>query len=136
MKTAKTFRAEIGGQPFSAEFSDMAGRADGAVLVRHGETAVLVAAVMGSAKEHLDYFPLSVEYEERFYAAGMILGSRFMRREGRPSDAAVLNARLVDRAIRPLFNHEMRNEVQVVVTALSIDEANDPDVAAIVGASL
>ena len=74
-----------------------------------------------------DYFPLTVNYEEKFYAAGKILGSRFMRREGRASDDAVLNGRLIDRTIRPLFDQSVRREVQVVVTVLTIDKENDPD---------
>lgn len=137
MMESKTFSLDIGGRSFNAEFSDMAEQADGAAFVRYGDTMVLVTAVMSNnAREQLDYFPLAVDYEEKFYAAGMILGSRFMRREGRPSETAILTSRLIDRTIRPLFNKKIRNEVQVVATTLSIDEKNDPDVVAIIGASL
>ena len=83
----------------------------------------------------LPYFPLSVEFEEKFYASGQILGSRFMRREGRPSDGAVLSGRIVDRTIRPLFDHGIRNEVQVIVTVLAMGE-DDPDTLGVIGASL
>lgn len=132
----KKFETVIGGKKVEAIFSDLAGQANGSVMLRMGDTMVLVTAVMGS-KERLDidYFPLSVEYEERFYAAGQILGSRFMRREGRPSDEAVLSGRIVDRTIRPLFNPVLRKDVQVIVTVLSIDQ-DDPDVLSVTAASL
>ena len=119
-----------------ADFTDLTEQAHGSVILRYGETAILVTAVM-SEKDNpgLPYFPLSVEFEEKFYAAGAILGSRFMRREGRPSDEAVLSARIVDRTIRPLFDHHIRNDVQVVITVLAIGE-DDPDVLGIIGASL
>lgn len=132
----RTFSTEIGGKTLTAEFTDLADQAHGSVLLRYGNTAVFATAVMEDDRdEGKDYFPLSVEYEEKFYAAGAILGSRFMRREGRPSDDAVLSGRVVDRTIRPLFDHDMRNPVQVVVTILSIDE-DDPDVLAVNAASL
>ena len=89
---SKTYSVDIGGKTLSAEFNDWADQANGSVLVRYGNSAVLATAVMGSKESNLDYFPLSVEYEEKFYAAGAILGSRFMRREGRPSDEAVPSA--------------------------------------------
>lgn len=132
----KKFETSIGGKPVEVSLSDLAAQAHGSVILRMGETVVLVTAVMG-AKERtdIDYFPLSVEYEERFYAAGKILGSRFMRREGRPSDEAVLSGRIVDRTIRPLFNPILRKDVQVIVTVLSIGE-DDPDVLAVNAASL
>lgn len=132
----KKFETVIGGKKVEAIFSDLAGQANGSVMLRMGDTMVLVTAVMGS-KERLDidYFPLSVEYEERFYAAGQILGSRFMRREGRPSDEAVLSGRIVDRTIRPLFNPILRKDVQVIVTVLSIDQ-DDPDTLGVIAASL
>jgi polyribonucleotide nucleotidyltransferase len=105
-------------------------------MVRMGETVVLVTAVMGyEEKPSMGYFPLSVEFEERHYASGQILGSRFARREGKPSDGAVLSARIIDRTIRPLFNHAIRNEVQVVATVLAMGE-DDPDVLSVIGASL
>ncbi|MEW5907905.1 MAG: polyribonucleotide nucleotidyltransferase [Patescibacteria group bacterium] len=133
----KNFETEIAGKKLSVEISDLADQANGAVLVRYGETTVFATAVMTKYKrEDVDYFPLTVDYEERFYAAGMILGSRFIRREGKPSEEAILTARLIDRTIRPLFNMQIKNEVQVIVLALSIDNKNDPDIPAIIAASL
>jgi polyribonucleotide nucleotidyltransferase len=131
-----TYSTEVGGKTVTAEFSDLTVQASGSVIVRLGETAVLVTAVMSEEeKTGMSYFPLSVEFEEKFYAAGQILGSRFMRREGRPSDGAVLSGRIIDRTIRPLFDHSIRNEVQVIVTVLAMGE-DDPDVLGIIGASL
>ena len=134
MKT-KEYVFEVGGKKLTAEFTDLADQANGSVIVRLGNTTVLVTAVMGKYEKDSDYFPLTVDYEERFYAVGQILGSRFMRREGRPSDEAVLSGRVVDRTIRPLFNQNFRQEVQVVVTILSLAE-DDPDIPAVIGASL
>lgn len=120
----------------TAEFTDLTEQANGSVILRYGNTAVLATAVMSSrTRDDIDYFPLTVDYEERYYAAGAILGSRFMRREGRPSDAAILSGRIVDRTIRPLFPQHIRNEVQVVVTVLALDE-EDPDQIAVNAASL
>ena len=133
----KTYSTDIGGRVLSVEFTNMAMHANGSCIVRYGETTVLATAVQSkSVREGTDFFPLMVDYEEKFYAAGRILGSRFMRREGRASDEAVLVARLVDRSIRPFFNQKVRNDTQVVVLALSIDEDNDPDILAILAASL
>lgn len=127
---------ELGGKTLTATFSDLADQADGSVMLRYGDTIVLATAVMSPySKEGLGYFPLTVDYEERFYAAGAILGSRFLRREGRPSEEAILSGRVVDRTLRPLFDGKIRNEVQVVITVLSID-AYDPDVIAVNAASL
>jgi polyribonucleotide nucleotidyltransferase len=132
----KTFVTEIGGKTLTAEFTDLADQAHGSAIVRYGNTVVLATAVMSEKlRNDIDYFPLTVDYEEKFYAAGQILGSRFMRREGRPSDEAILSGRVVDRTIRPLFDHRMRNDVQVIITVLSIDE-DDPDVLAVIAASL
>ncbi|MFC1731437.1 polyribonucleotide nucleotidyltransferase [candidate division KSB1 bacterium] len=132
----KEYSTEIGGKTLTATFTDLTDQADGSVILRYGNTAVLATAVMsGHAKEGLGYFPLTVDYEEKFYAAGAILGSRFMRREGRPTDEAVLSGRAVDRTIRPLFDQRIRNDVQVVITVLSIDEY-DPDVLAVIAASI
>jgi len=132
----QTFEMELAGKTLSADFTNLTEQAHGSVILRYGETAILVTAVM-SEKDNpsLPYFPLSVEFEEKFYAAGAILGSRFMRREGRPSDEAVLSARIVDRTIRPLFNHQIRNDVQVVVNVLAMGE-DDPDVLGVIGASI
>ena len=131
---SKQYSIEIGGKTLSAEFNDLAENADGSVIVRYGNTAVLATAVMGDLKDG-DFFPLTVDFEERFYATGRILGSRFVRREGKPSTEAILAGRIVDRTIRPLFNQKIRNEVQVIVTTLSIDEY-DPDVVSVIAASL
>ncbi len=133
--TKKEYSIEIAGKAISAEFSDLADQANGSVMVRSGNTIVLATAVMGEDPKDAPFFPLTVDYEEKFYASGQILGSRFMRREGRPSDEAVLSGRVVDRTIRPLFNQKMRNEVQVVITVLSLGE-QDPDVLAVLAASL
>lgn len=131
----QTFTTDFGGRTLTAEFTDLASQANGSVIVRYGDTAVLATAVMGKDERSLDYFPLTVDYEERFYAAGQILGSRFMRREGKPSDEAILSGRAVDRTIRPLFDSRIRVDVQVVITILSLGE-DDPDILAIIAASL
>src|SRR3989344_5354492 len=134
---SKKFTTEIGGRTLTAEFNDLAHQANGSCLITYGGTVVLATAVQNkSMREGVDFFPLTVDYEEKFYAAGMILGSRFMRREGRASDEAILVSRLIDRSIRPLFNQKTRNETQVIVLTLSIDEDNDPDVLAILATSL
>lgn len=132
---SKSFSMELAGKTLTAEFNDLTAHANGSVLVRYGETAILVTAVQSDRESSASYFPLSVEFEEKFYAAGQILGSRFQRREGRPSDEAVLSARIVDRTIRPLFDQTVRRDTQVVVTVLAVGE-DDPDVLGIIGASL
>ncbi|HEY9583053.1 MAG TPA: polyribonucleotide nucleotidyltransferase [Candidatus Paceibacterota bacterium] len=135
--TKKEFSMQLGGRILTATFSDLADQTNGSVMIRMGDTIVLVTAVMGKTdKAGIDYFPLTVDYEEKFYAAGKIMGSRFIKRENRPSDEAILSGRIVDRTIRPLFNQDMRREVQVVATVLSIDDTNDPDTLAVIGASL
>ena len=135
--TKKEFSMDLAGRTLTATFSDLADQTNGSVMMRQGDTIVLVTAVMGKMdRAGIDYFPLSVDYEEKFYAAGKIMGSRFIKRENRPSDEAVLSGRIVDRTIRPLFDQEMRREVQVVATVLSIDDINDPDTLAVIGASL
>src|SRR3989344_2599410 len=132
----KTYETEYCGKKLKVEISDLADQANGSVLVRYGETVVFATAVMGGKKEGADFFPLTVDYEEKFYAAGKIMGSRFIKREGRPSEEAILTARIIDRTIRPLFDRRLRNEIQVVVLALSVDGKNDSDIPAIVAASL
>lgn len=131
----KVFETTLAGAPVSIEVSEIAHQANAAVIGRLGDTTVLATAVMGDTDRATDYFPLTVDYEERFYAAGKILGSRFVRREGKASDEATLSARLIDRTIRPLFDQRLRREVQVVVTILSYDEKNDPDSIALLAAS-
>ncbi|MBI2626260.1 MAG: polyribonucleotide nucleotidyltransferase [Candidatus Nealsonbacteria bacterium] len=133
----KTFKLEIGGRDLIIETKPLAGKANGSILVRYGDTVVLATAVMSKKEsENQDFFPLTVEYEERYYAAGKILGSRFIRRESRPSDEAIITARAIDRAIRPRFPKNLGREVQVVVTCLSWDGQNDPDVLGLLAASL
>lgn len=132
----KKWSLQIGGRELVIETGLMAKQAGGSVTVRYGDTVVLATAVMSKGASRINgYFPLMVDYEERYYAAGKIKGSRFIKREGRPSDEAVLTGRVVDRTIRPLFNSRMRNEVQVVVTVLSIDGENDPDIVSMIAAS-
>lgn len=131
------FKLNIGGRDLIVEIRDLASKANGNVFVRYGDTVVLTTAVMSNReREGIDFFPLSVEYEEKFYAAGKILGSRFMRREGKPSDEAILSARAIDRTIRPRFPEGFRKEVQVVVTCLSWDGQNDPDIIGFLASSL
>lgn len=132
----RTWSLEIGGRNLVIGTGMLAKQASGAVTVRSGDTVVLATAVMSKEMSKITgYFPLMVDYEERYYAAGKIKGSRFMKREGRPSDDAVLSGRAVDRTVRPLFDSRMRNEVQVVVTTLSVDGDNTPDLVAMIGAS-
>ena len=131
---SNTFELEVAGRTLSIEIGAMAPQADGAAVVRYGDTVVLVTAVMGSVREGIDFFPLTIEYEERMYAIGRIPGS-FFRREGRPTTEATLAARLTDRPLRPRFPKGMRNEVQVISTILSVDQVNQPDIMTIIGAS-
>jgi polyribonucleotide nucleotidyltransferase len=127
---------EIGGRTLTVETGHVAQQASGAVTVRMGDTMLLVTAVMSSTpREGIDFFPLTCDYEEKLYAAGKIPGG-FIRREGRPSEQAILNSRLIDRPIRPLFPKDFRNDVQVVATVLSVDQDADPATMAINGASL
>ncbi|MDF2631008.1 MAG: polynucleotide phosphorylase [Symbiobacteriaceae bacterium] len=130
-----TYTMELGGRIMTLETGALAKQASGAVLVRYGDTVVL-AAVVGSAspREGIDFFPLTVDYEERLYAAGKIPGNWF-RREGKPTTKAILSARLTDRPIRPLFPDGYRNDVQIVVTVMSIDGDHAPEIMGIVGAS-
>lgn len=136
MAQHKKWSLQIGGRDLEVATGLLAGQANGSVTVRYGDTMVLAAATMSKgASKITGYFPLMVDFEERYYAAGKIKGSRFIKREGRPSDDAVLSGRIVDRTIRPLFNSRMRNEVQVVCTVLSYDGENDPDIVAVIAAS-
>ena len=125
---------EIAGRTLSIETGKLAQQAHGSALVRYGDAVVLVTAVMGGVREGLDFFPLTIEYEERLYAVGRIPGS-FFRREGRPTTEATLAARLTDRPLRPRFPKGMRNEVQIIATILSADHENQPDLLSIIGAS-
>lgn len=128
------YELEMAGRTLSIETGLLAQQAHGSAVVRYGDTVVLVTAVMGSVREGTDFFPLTIEYEERLYAVGRIPGS-FFRREGRPTTEATLAARLTDRPLRPRFPKGMRNEVQVISTILSVDHVNQPDILTIIGAS-
>ena len=133
----KKWTLQIGGRELQVETGVLAKQASGAVKVSYGDTVVLATAVMKTgAASNMGYFPLMVDYEERYYAAGKIKGSRFIKREGRPSDEAVLTGRMIDRSIRPLFDKRMRNEVQVIITVLSIDGENNPDTVSMIAASI
>lgn len=133
---AKTFKKEIAGRELIIETGKLAGQANGSVTVQYGDTVVLATATMSDKiREGINYFPLMVDYEERLYAAGKIKGSRFIKREGRPTDEAVISGRMTDRILRPLFNGRIRNDIQVIITILSVDQENDPDLCAIIGAS-
>ncbi len=132
----KTFETTLAGRPFAVEVGKMAGLANGACLVRYGETAVLCTATMADRpREGIDFFPLSVDFEEKLYAVGKIPGS-FLKREGRPSEKAVLASRVIDRPMRPLFPKDMRNDVCIVCTVMSVDPDNSPEIAAMNGASI
>ncbi|MBU0999114.1 polyribonucleotide nucleotidyltransferase [Patescibacteria group bacterium] len=132
----KEYSVEIGGKILTAIFTDLAEQAHGSVILKYGETIVLATACMSKDKQAgLGYFNLTVDYVEKFYAAGKILGSRFVRREGKPSEEAVLASRVIDRTLRPLFDQSVRHAVQVIVTVLSVDE-NDPTILAVNAASL
>ncbi|MBU2564109.1 polyribonucleotide nucleotidyltransferase [Patescibacteria group bacterium] len=132
----KIFKTEIEGKELSVELGRLALQANSSALVKYGETAVLATAVMSKRTTDKPYFPLTVDYEEKFYAAGKIKGSRWIKREGRPSDEAILTGRLVDRTIRSLFDQRIRNDIQVVLTVLSFDGENDPALPALIGASI
>lgn len=132
----RSYEVDFAGKKITLESGKLAGFANGSVTATCNETVVLATAVVGAEpREGVDFFPLLVDFEERFYAAGKISGSRFIKREGRPSDAAVLAARKIDRPLRPLFPKSYRNDVQVVITVLSYDGTVDPDVMAIIAAS-
>jgi polyribonucleotide nucleotidyltransferase len=130
------FETDYTGRKLTVESGHIAEQANGAILIRSGDTMLLVTAVASSQpREGIDFFPLTCDYEEKLYAAGRIPGS-FPRREGRPSEAAILASRMIDRPMRPLFPKDFRNDVQIVATVLSTDQENDPTTLAVTGASL
>ena len=131
----KIYSINIAGKTLTAEFNDIADQTNGSVMLSYGHTTVLCTAVMSKHPGNANYMPLTVDYEEKFYASGKILGSRFVRREGKPTDEAVLSGRIIDRTIRPLFDQYIRHDIQVILTVLSIDE-DDPDVLGVIAASL
>ena len=135
--SSQKFSLKLAEKNLEVEFRKLAEQANGDVLVRSGDTLLLTACVMGKQdRDDLGFFPLTVGYEEKYYAVGKIKGPRYIKREGRPSDEAICNARLIDRAIRPRFPKDLSREVQVITTVLSWDGQNDPDVLALLAASL
>ena len=135
LEARKEYSLNIDGKKLVLVFGDYTGLAESSCLVRFGDTVINVAVTVSSKpKEEMDFFPLSVDYEEKFYASGRIPES-FSRREGKPSERAILTSRLIDRSIRPLFPKDFRNEVSVVCTVLSIDTDYSPEIASLIGAS-
>jgi polyribonucleotide nucleotidyltransferase len=132
----QTISCDIGGLNFSYETGRLARQANGSVLAKVGDTVVLATAVMGNVRPNIDFFPLLVDYEERLYAAGKIKGSRWVKREGRATDEAILSGRVIDRTLRPLFPSGMRNDVQIVATIMSVDPEIDPDMVAVNAAAM
>ena len=131
----KTFETEVAGRKLIIENGKMAGLANGAVMVRYGDTAVMVAATASAKpRDGIDFFPLSIDYEEKMYAVGKIPGS-FMKREGKPSENAILTSRVIDRPMRPLFPKDLRNDVSIVATVMSVEQDNAPEFCAMIGAS-
>ena len=132
----KVYETMLAGRPFKVEMGKMCGLSNASAMIRYGETCVLCNVVMSpKPREGVDFFPLNVEYEEKLYAAGRIPGS-FMRREGRPGERAILTSRVVDRPMRPLFPKEMRNDVCITMTVMSLDPDCSPEIAGMIGASL
>jgi polyribonucleotide nucleotidyltransferase len=133
----KTYSAKIANKPLFIEIGRLAGQANGSCRVQYGETTILATATMAKKpKEGVNYLPFSVDYEEKYYAAGKIKGSKWIKRETRPSEEAILTARMIDRSLRPRFNQNIRNDIQIVITVLSFDGINDPDIPGLFGASL
>lgn len=134
-ETKKVFSTTINGSPFTVEVGEMAKQANGACMVRYGDTSVLATVTASKEPKDLPFFPLTVNYEERLYAVGKIPGG-FIKREGRPSEKAVLTSRLIDRPIRPLFPEGFRNDVQVISTVMSVDQDCSSEIAAMIGSSI
>ena len=131
----KSYETELAGRKLVIETGKLAGLANGSVLVKYGDTVVMVNVTASKEpKEGIDFFPLSVDYEEKLYSVGKIPGS-YQKREGKPSDKAILAARAIDRPLRPLFPKDFRNDVVVVATVLSVEQDNSPEVASMIGAS-
>ncbi len=135
-KKENTFSLDLGDEKIKIDTTDLTEQANGSCIVQQGDTTVLVTAAMSDEDKYMGFFPLSVNYEEKYYAAGEIFGSRFIRRETSPSTEAKLTARAIDRAIRPQFPKNLKREVQIIITCLSWDEENDPDVLGLIGASV
>ncbi|MFC1700809.1 polyribonucleotide nucleotidyltransferase [Patescibacteria group bacterium] len=131
----KQFKCDLEGTELKLESGQLAQQASGSIVATYGGTTVLATCVMGKQAKNIGYMPLTVDYEEKLYAAGKIKGSRFIKREGRASDEAILTGRAIDRCLRPLFDKRIRNDIQVILTVLSFDKKNDPDIPALVAAS-
>ena len=132
----KKFNYTYAGRPLVVESGKLAGLANGSVLVRYGETAILACATASERpRDGIDFLPLSVDYEERMYAAGKIPGG-YLKREGKPSEKAILTSRVIDRPIRPLFPKDLRNDVALSLTVLSVDNDCSPEITAMIGASI
>ena len=132
----RVFSTTLAGRKLTVETGKIAQLANGSALVRYGDTAILATATASkSPRDGIDFLPLSVDFEERLYAVGKIPGS-FMKREGKPSEKAILTSRVIDRPIRPLFPSDLRNDVSVVATVLSVEQDNPPEVAAMIGTSI
>ena len=132
----KKFTLDLGSKKIEVENKNIAEQTNGNIMVSCGDTLVLSTCVMGREREDMGFFPLMVDYEEKYYAAGKIKGARYIKREGRPSDEAICNARIIDRTIRPLFDEGLSSEIQVVATVFSWDGKNDPDVLGILSSSI
>ncbi len=136
MQSPTTFSCTFGGKTLTIDTAKFAQQTNASVTARYGDTVALATVVMGrEPRDGIDYFPLTVDYDEKLYAAGRIKGSRWIKREGRPTDEAILAGRLMDHALRPLFDQRLFNEIHIVVTVLSFDEENDPDVVGLIAAS-
>ncbi len=136
MYPKKEYSIDFAGRKLIVEIGKFAQQATASCLVRYEGTSVLVTAVLGEKREGVDFFPLTVDYDEKMYAAGKIKGSRWVKKEGQPTDEAILTGRVIDRSIRPLFDENMRRDVQVVATVLEYDGENDPSFVALMGASI
>ena len=133
---SKIYETEVDGRPLSLEFGKVAGLANGSVIVRYGDTVVISCATASDKpRDGIDFFPLSIDYEEKMYAVGKIPGG-FNRREGKPSDHAILTSRVIDRPMRPLFPKDLRNDVSIVSTVVSVDQDNSPEFCAMIGSSI
>ena len=132
----RTFETTLAGRPFVVETGKICGLSNGSCMVRYGETVVMVNATASpKPREGIDFFPLNVDFEERLYSVGKIPGS-FMKREGKPTENAILTSRMIDRPMRPLFPSDLRNDVSIVATVLSVEQDNSPEIAALIGASI
>ncbi len=132
----RTFSIDIAGRQLNVETGQLAQLANGAVMVKYGDTVILSTATASAApREGIDFFPLSVDYEERLYAVGKIPGG-FIKREGKPSEKAILNSRVIDRPLRPLFPKDLRNDVAIVNTVMSVEQDNSPEIVALLGSSI